>query len=427
MPLIFRKVTVPETRRNNRQRWLVFSVLAPIYILVYFYRVSLAVVAGDISRDLGLTPQQLGSLAGILFYVYALAQIPLGPMIDRLGGRVVITGCGVLTTIGGILFSQAGGLPTAMAARVLIGLGTSSVLMATFTIFSHWFSKQEFGRVSGFMVAVGNLGNLAGTAPLALAVGIIGWRSSFLTVGIIQALVTFLVFSMVKDRPTANEAEGNAQPAVPPTGILAAWGEILGNRDFRLLALLAFFWYGNYLAVQGLWGGPYLMEVLRLTRAESGQMLMFTSIGFICGSMVADSIARRIFRSYQKTLLAGQILLVLLMCGFLGPAEYLPRPLLAVDFFVIGLAVSSGVMVYPINRSMFRVEIVGTSLTSLNFFVLLGAASTQQIMGLIVGSFGRTTTGAPPQAYHAAFLFPVIGLAVACALFPFARDYWEKG
>src|SRR6185369_13401925 len=148
----------------------IFAVLALMYILVYFYRVSLAVVAGDISRELRLTPQQLGSLSGILFYVYAAAQIPLGPMIDRLGGRLVISGCGILTATGGILFSRAVTLPMAMTARVLIGLGTASVLMATFTIFSRWYTKQEFGRISGFMVAVGNLGNLSATAPLALAV-----------------------------------------------------------------------------------------------------------------------------------------------------------------------------------------------------------------------------------------------------------------
>lgn len=188
-------------QQTRRQRWIIFAVLALMYILVYFYRVSLAVVAGDISRELSLTPQQLGSLSGILFYVYAVAQIPLGPMIDRLGSRLVISGCGVLTAIGGILFSQAETLSTAMAARVLIGIGTASVLMATFTIFSHWFSKQEFGRVSGFMVAVGNLGNLSATAPLALAVAAFGWRNSFLIIGIGQTLVTMLVYTMAKDRP----------------------------------------------------------------------------------------------------------------------------------------------------------------------------------------------------------------------------------
>jgi sugar phosphate permease len=408
----------------NRKRWTIFGVLALMYILVYFYRVSLAVVAGDVSRELRLTPQQLGSLAGVLFYVYAVAQIPLGPMIDRLGSRLVISGSGVLTAAGGIIFSQAHSLAGAMFGRVLIGIGTASVLMATMTIFSHWFSKQEFGRVSGFMVAVGNLGNLAGTAPLALAVVAIGWRSAFLVVGILQVLVTLLVYAMVRDRPPRQADDESG--AHLQTDLLSAWGQIFGSRDFWLLGGIAFAWYGNYLALQGLWGGPYLMEVLHCSRAATGRMLMFTSLGFIGGSMVSDTIARRFFKSYKRTLLAGQLLLLLFMSAFLGWAELLPQPLLMALFFAIGLAVSSGVMIYPIIRSMFPVRIVGTALTSLNFFVLMGAASAQQLMGLIIGSFGRTAAGSPPLAFHSAFLLPIVCLVCAIVLFLFAKDYTER-
>jgi sugar phosphate permease len=409
----------------NRQRWTIFTALALMYILVYFYRVSLAVVAGDISRDLKLTPQQLGSLAGVLFYVYAVAQIPLGPMIDRLGSRLVISGSGVLTALGGILFSQADNLATAMAARILIGIGTASVLMATFTVFSHWFSKQEFGRVSGLMVAVGNLGNLFATAPLALAVAAIGWRNSFLTIGIAQVLVTVLVFGLVRDKPPV-QAIAELSPETVKSGMMAAWGEIFGNRDFWLLGVIAFAWYGNYLALQGLWGGPYLMEVLHLSREATGRTLMYTSLGFIAGSTLTDTIARRFFHSYKKTLLAGQLALLLLMTGFLGWAELLPQPLLMIVFFAIGLAVSSGVMIYPIIRAMFPVRIVGTALTSLNFFVLMGAASTQQIMGVIIGAQKHTSPGADAGAYHSAFLLPVVCLAAAIVLFLPAHDYTER-
>jgi sugar phosphate permease len=418
---------MPDQSIIHRRRWVIFAVLALMYILVYFYRVSLAVVAGDISRELRLTPQQLGSLSGILFYVYAVAQLPLGPMIDRLGSRQVISGCGVLTAIGGILFSQADSLAAAMVARVLIGIGTASVLMATFTIFSHWFSKQEFGKVSGFMVAVGNLGNLSATAPLAVAVAVFGWRPSFLVIGVVQALVTILVYSMVRDRPPVAGSGEAGHSDGRPAGMLAAWREIFGNPNFWLLGVIAFFWYGNYLALQGLWGGPYLMEALRLSRAAAGRFLMCTSLGFIAGSMVIDTIARKVFRSYKKTLVVGQVMLLALMSGFLGWADVLPQPFLAALFFAIGLAVSSGVMIYPIIRSMFRVAIVGTALTSLNFFVLMGAAVTQQVMGLIIGSFGRETTGTVPRAFHGAFLVPVSGLAMAIVFYLFARDYSEKG
>lgn len=410
---------------HNRKRWIIFATLSLIYIMVYFYRVSLAVVAGDISRELHLTPEQLGTLSGVLFYIYAAAQLPLGPMIDRLGSRLVIGGCGILTTIGGIIFSQAHTLSSAMVGRLLIGVGTAAVLMATFTLFSHWFSKQEFGRVSGLMVAIGNVGNLVATAPLAVAVGLFGWRNSFLFAGILQAVVTILVFIKVQDRPDGSPALYENSSQSPKAGMMEAWGVIFGTKDFWFLGIIAFFWYGNYLALQALWGGPYLMDVLHLSRKATGSMLMLTSFGFIIGSLCADVAARRFFRSYKNTLLAGQTLLLLFMSAFLGWAENIPQPLLAVLFFVIGIAVSSGVMIYPIIRSMFPVAIVGTALTSLNFYVLMGAAVTQQVMGIIVGSYNGVAGSISAEAFHTAFIFPIAGLIISIGIYSRAREYGE--
>jgi hypothetical protein len=123
--------------------------------------------------------------------------------------------------------------------------------------------------------------------------------------------------------------------------------------------------------------------------------------------------------------MVGQLTLALLMTGFLGWVELLPQPLLMAVFFAIGLAVSSGVMIYPIIRAMFPVRIVGTALTSLNFFVLMGAASTQQVMGIIIGACDRTASGSRQAGFHAAFMLPVTVLAIAVVLFAFARDYSE--
>lgn len=397
-------------------RWRLFATLALMYILVYFYRVSLAVVSADVSRDLALSPQQLGSLAGVLFYVYAVAQIPLGPLIDRIGPRLVISGCGLLTTLGGFLFARADSLALALAGRILIGIGTAAVLMATFTIFSHWYSKQEFSRATGLMVAAGNLGNLAGTAPLALAVGWLGWRRSFLIIALVQGLVTLLIFLKVQDRPP-QPVEQPPKTALNRPGLLAAWGVLVRDRSFWLLAVIAFFWYGNYLAVQGLWGGPFLMTVIGLSREAAGKMLMWTSVGFIAGSMVTDRIAQRLFRSYSRTLLVGQLALAGLMTGFLGWLPVLPAWGLGIYFGGIGLAVSSGVMIYPIIRATVPVSMLGTALTSLNFFVLMGAAVAQQVMGLVIARFG----GYSLEGFRAAFMLPVGGLLLACLLFLFFR------
>ncbi len=405
------------TLKSNTVRWRLFFTLALMYILVYFYRVSLAVVSTDVSRDLTLTPEQLGTLAGVLFYVYAVAQIPLGPLIDRIGSRLVISSCGLITTLGGLLFAKAGSLATAMAGRVLIGIGTAAVLMSIFTIFSYWYTRQEFGRITGLMVAAGNLGNLAGTAPLAFAVGLIGWRSSFLWIAALQGFVTLLIFMKVKDRPE-HPVEEDSEKHLEKTGMFSAWGIIARDRSFWLLAAIAFCWYGNYLAVQGLWGGPYLMQLIGLSREKAGQMLMWTSVGFIIGSMITDFAARKLFHSYTRTLIAGQFSFATLMTGFLGWLPFIPVWSLPLYFLAIGLTVSTGVMIYPIIRASIPVTIVGTGLTSLNFFVLMGAAIAQHAMGIIIVLYGGYTTA----GFRAAFLGPVVGLLFTTFLFIFARN-----
>jgi len=404
-------------------RWRLFGVLALMYILAYFYRISMAVVAKDLSAELGLSPVQLGTLSGIFFYVYALVQIPLGPLLDRFGGRLVISAFGLLSSAGGFLFALAPGYGAALGGRILIGIGTACVLMGSLKIFTHWFTRQEFATVSGYMVAVGNLGNLTATAPLAMAVAAIGWRNSFAAVAVVQIIVTLLVFSFVRDSPpsrSSHATDGDGSRHDP--GMVAAWRTILTDRTFWLLGILSFFWYGTYIVLQGLWGGPYLMEAVGMDRSGAGRTLLFTSIGFISGCLILGRVTDRLFKSRKRTLLAGQVLLLMLMTLMLGPAEALPRPLLYGAFFAIGVGVSSGVTIYPFVREMFPVEIVATALTSLNFFVLMGAASVQHVMGYVIERFPKGQSGYPPEAYHTAFLIPIGGLLLSILLFTKARE-----
>ncbi len=407
------------------KRWKIFACLSLMYVLAYFYRISMAVVARDLSSELALNAAMLGTLSSLFFYVYAFFQLPLGPLIDRLGGKRVIILTGLLTVTGTFLFATAPAYPSALVGRILMGVGTASVLMASLKIFGNWFSPHEFATISGYMVAIGNLGNLSATAPLALAVSRFGWRTPFLAVGLVQAVAILTVFIIVRETPQPAE-----EPAKEPLydtpaarhGIVEGWRIVFGDPSFWLLSLLSFFWYGNYMVLQGLWGGPYLMETMGLSRSEAGNILLFTSLGFIVGCLMVGKVSDRLLKSRKKTLIAGQTLLLLVMTITLGPAESLPRPFLAMAFFLIGVAVSSGVTIYPMIKEMFPAGISATAMTALNFFVVIGAAAVQQAMGLFIEHFPRSAAGYPPGAYHGAFLIPISGLAAAILLFFFARD-----
>jgi len=395
-----------------QRRWLIFSILTGLYVIAYFYRVSAAVIAGDLSAELQLSPRQLGDVAAALFFAFALAQLPLGPLLDRCSPRRVITLLGAVTAVGALLFARSSGYGEALAGRALIGFGTACVLMGSLKIYTQWFPPRQFATLAGLQVAIGNAGNLLATAPLAWLAASCGWRQTFLAAAALSALAACAVWGVVRDAPDqAARAEGR----IP---LLAGWRAIVGVPSFWLIAALAFFWYGGYMSVQGLWGGPYLMDVLGLSRAQAASLLLLTALGFIIGSPLAGRLSDRLLASRKKVLAAGQFGLLLLLALFLGPLEVLPAVLRPAVFFLLGLCVATGPVLYAQVKELFPGELAATAMTAVNFFVVMGAALLQQAMGRVLDGLGPAT----PGAYHAAFALPVAGLALAWTGYLFCRD-----
>lgn len=392
------------------QRWRIFSAFALLYILAYFYRIALAVMAKDLAAEAHLSAAQLGTLSGAFFYAFALTQIPLGPLLDRFGGKKVALCCGIITTIGLVLFTAASSYPALLAGRILLGIGSGSVLMSALRTFTHWFDMKEFGKVSGFIIAVGNLGNIAGTAPFAWAMTSVGWRLTFWVVALLQLIVLLIVWIFVQETPEKSPERVRHQ------SLSESFGKVIREKTYWYLVLIAFFWYAGYMAVQGLWGGPYLQDVAGLSRQAASACLFASSLGFLVGSTQVGRFAE-LLHSQQKVMLRGETLLCVCLLYFILPPLHLPMITLVGLFFILGLAVSSGVAIYPLIRERFPHEIIGTALTSVNLFILLGAAAMQQVMGWVINQYPSVNAAYPAEAYRTAFSIPVAGLLVALLLF----------
>ena len=78
-------------QKAKTYRWMIFTVLAFGYILVYFHRLCPAVLAVDMMRDLQTGGALTGLLAAAYFYPYALMQLPAGLLSDSWGPRKTIT------------------------------------------------------------------------------------------------------------------------------------------------------------------------------------------------------------------------------------------------------------------------------------------------------------------------------------------------
>ena len=74
-----------------------FSALLSGYVMSMFYRSFLAIVAGDLGRDLGFGASELSGLSSAWLLVFALSQFPLGPALDRFGAGRTVAACSLLT------------------------------------------------------------------------------------------------------------------------------------------------------------------------------------------------------------------------------------------------------------------------------------------------------------------------------------------
>ena len=109
-----------------------FAVLLSAYLLSQFFRAFLAVVAGDLSRDLGLSAADLGSLPAAWLIAFALAQFPIGLALDRFGARRTMAAFMSAAIVGAAWLSRAGGYLDCLGAMALIGIGCAPILMAGF-------------------------------------------------------------------------------------------------------------------------------------------------------------------------------------------------------------------------------------------------------------------------------------------------------
>jgi hypothetical protein len=141
---------------GGRPRWLAFAALASTYALVAVYRLSTAVLAGELTRAFAGTGTQLGAL-----HAPSPRRSSCRPgSADRLGARRTVTGDSLVMAAGGPAFAAPDGDLLAVAARALVGFGGSVLCIAILR--ANWFRPGEFGRMSGLTIAVAGLGgNLA--------------------------------------------------------------------------------------------------------------------------------------------------------------------------------------------------------------------------------------------------------------------------
>ena len=119
--------------------------------------------------------------------------------LDRFGPRLCLIVGAAVTVVGAVVFAAAASPPVLILGRALLGLGTAGSLVASLAVYAQRFPPDRFATLTGLQIGFGTIGALLATAPLAFSTATIGWRGSFLAVGVCTALIGLLIALVLKD------------------------------------------------------------------------------------------------------------------------------------------------------------------------------------------------------------------------------------
>ncbi|MGE5653001.1 MAG: MFS transporter [Bacillota bacterium] len=401
--------TVAVAPRPKATRWVVFAVLGLGYFFAFFHRFATAVIAGDLVRDFGLSSADLGLLGSAYFYPYAAMQIPAGALADRLGTKKTAAFSLLLAGVGSFLFTFTRSFPLAVLGRALIGLGISCVYVPSLKTLGEWFDRREFATVSGTFLAIGNVGGLMASMPLAVMVARLGWRPAYGVMSVITASLALLVWVFVRDSVAAAVDE-------PRLSLGQGLREVFTSRNIWLVSLWGFCFSGIRLAFQSLWAGQYLTKAAGMGMELASTAIFVLGLGSVFGNPLVSRLELMPGSRKTKTIAVSVIysLSWSLLAFYPGRMSFASA---AVIMGWIGLTAGCYSLVMFFAREATSPQVVGTALGVFNCFIMFGGAVMTQVQGVMVGYL--TKLMGDQMAYRWVFGIDTVLMLAATALLTF--------
>jgi len=401
-------------------RRVVFGLALASFVLSFVHRTAPAAIAGELTAAFSLSSAALGTLSATYFYVYTLLQIPVGVLADTLGPRRILTWGSVIAAAGSLLFALAPVWEAAAIGRTLVGVGVAVAFIAILKVSAVWFEPHRFATLAGVTMFVGNLGAVAAGSPLAWVVTWTSWRSVFVALAVVSALLALTTWLRVRDRP-----EDLGYPpvhAVPAGSEQAPWLRALGRVLANPATWPPFFVNvgvgGSFLAFAGLWAVPFLQDTRGLSRVDAAQHASLLLLGVAVGSLLVGQVSDRL-GSRRGVMRAFVLLYALSWSPWLLHAHW-PMWASLAWFLLMGLLIPGFTLSWTLAKEANAPQYSGIATSVVNTGIFLGAGVLQPLVGWVLDH--ARASGAAASAWDRA-----IALLAAAALLGLAMTFLVSG
>lgn len=411
------------TRANvAHHRWWIGVLLGSGILFNYFDRIALSVAAPQLQQEFGLSAAELGLIFSVFFWSYALLQIPVGLVLDRMGVAPIGRIGAALWSVATALTALAGGTAGIIVARVLLGVAEAPAFPANAKATGYWFPRNERGLATAIFDSAAKFSNVIGAPLVAFAVVNLGWRGAFWCMVALNFAYFVLYFVFYRDPsadPRLSSAEhdyiragGGAAEGTASGGAGALLGYLLSTRKIWGLTI-GFAAYGYVFALFLTWLPNYLVHELHMSILGSAEYTAIpwgiaTITDLAIGGWLIDHL---ISRGHNETRVRKSVLVTGMLLGLaVFGAAFTERPAIAILWISIALAglAAAAPVGWSIPSLIAPRGGAGTVGGIMNLVNNLMGAVAPVVTGFIVGVTG---------SFSGAFL--VAGLALVIGIFAY--------
>jgi ACS family glucarate transporter-like MFS transporter len=399
-------------------RWIVLAMIFVTYTIAGADRANLGVVIPTIRNEYHLSNTDVGAMASLFYFAYAIVQIPSGYLFGKLGVRGLMVGSMVLTSVSTLFMGLGASVFQLKAARAVLGFAEGPINIGIVSTINRWFPSQEKGLAAGVFMASIKF-SPAFVPPLcALLLLKFGWREVFFLFAIPGLVSSLLWFLLVRDEPKVSrfvsqseidyirtsvpgDARKNARAQV--SSIEPSWVDrVIRTRRVTLLstnhaiftswnvwgcALGYFFLVGITYAIMT-WVPTYLVSVKHFSVMKMGAVASAPWVGAIVGNLLGGWLSDSVFAQRRKPVM---LITSVATVGMMYALLFAPNDpiLLALLFFAAGVLLNLGYstfLVYPMGIAVR--DKVPLAASIVNTGGSLGGAFAPFIVGLILDNSG---------------------------------------
>jgi len=286
----------PCAATSNSQRWQVVCAVVIVSFLTILARAGISGAKAEMAHDLSINDLMFGFVFGAFALGYAIFMIPCGWLADHWGPRKSLACSVFFWSLFTLCTGLVSGVVLLIVVRFLFGLAEAGVYPQATRALHNWTLLRERGLALGLLNMGSRLGAAVGLLATPKCVEWLGWRESFIVLGIVGVIWAAIWFWWFRDRPKIRLDASSEENSRTAAGSKIPWRAFLSSRNFYLITYQYFASQFTFFICLS-WLLPFLQNHYGMEHGTAG---LYASIPLYCGALamwIGGTVVDRIYNA----------------------------------------------------------------------------------------------------------------------------------